>query len=203
MSESPDVVVFDLGGVLIDWNPRELYRKLMADAAEMENFLANVCSQQWNRRQDAGRPFEEAVVELVARHPESRALIEAYWERWPEMLGGQIDATVVLLERLKRRGVPLYALSNWSAETWPHAQQRFAFLEHFEGLVISGFEGVAKPDPSIFERLLERYGLSAHQCLFIDDVAANVEAAGTLGLQVHQFTDAAALERCLAGFGLI
>lgn len=192
-----NAVVFDLGGVLIDWDPRHLYRKLIADAGEMERFLAQVCNGAWNLQQDAGRPFAEAVRELAARHPEASALIEAYWQRWPEMLGGPIEATVAVLGELKGRAVPLYALSNWSAETWPHALRRFAFLGWFDGLVISGFEGVAKPDMAIYRRLIERYRLIPGQTLYFDDVEANIAAARTLGLIAHRFTDAGTLRAVL------
>ena len=190
-------VVFDLGGVLVDWDPRHLYRKLIANEAEMERFLAEVCNDEWNIKHDAGRSFADGVAELVGRHPEASALIEAYWERWPEMLGGAIDDTVRLVEALKARRVPLYALSNWSAETWPHALESFAFLAHFDGMVISGFEGVAKPEPAIYRLLLDRYGLEAGATLYFDDVPANVEAASQLGLRAHRFIDAAAARRVL------
>jgi 2-haloacid dehalogenase len=202
-AKPPEVVVLDLGGVLIDWNPRYLFRKLIADESEMETFLAQVCNQDWNVHQDAGRPFSEAVVELAARHPDSRALIEAYWERWPEMLGGAIEETVTVLEELATRRVPLYALSNWSAETWPHARRRFAFLDHFDGLVISGFEGTAKPEAEIFRRLLERYALPAERTLFFDDVEANVAAARRVGMQAYHHLDAAGLRCRLRAFGLL
>ena len=154
-------VVFDLGGVLIDWNPRYLYRTLFDDEVAMEEFLATVTTQEWNRAQDAGRPWAEAVEELASRHPEQRALIEAYWRRWPETLGDAIEPTVALLDELRSTGVRLYALSNWSGETFPLARPRYPFLEWFDGIVISGDERLAKPDPRIFDVLLERYGLAA------------------------------------------
>jgi 2-haloacid dehalogenase len=196
-------VVFDLGGVLVDWDPRHLYRKLIEDEAEMERFLAEVCTGEWNRRQDAGRPFAEAVAELAARRPEASRLIEAYWERWPEMLGGAIAGTVALVQELKVRRVPLYALSNWSAETWPHALTRFEFLGDFDGLVISGLEGVAKPDPAIFRLLRTRHGLDLAETLYFDDVEDNVRAARGLGLQAHRFLDAAGARRELRRAGLL
>ncbi len=202
-ASAPEAVVFDLGGVLVDWDPRHLYRKLIADEAEMEGFLAQVCNRDWNLQQDAGRPFSEGIVELAARHPENRVLIEAYWERWPEMLGGAIDETVAILEALAARRVPLYALSNWSAETWPHARRRFAFLDRFDGLVISGFEGVAKPEPEIFLRLLDRYALEADRVVFFDDVEANVAAARNAGMLAYRHVDAATLRGKLRAFGLL
>src|SRR5579872_5003147 len=150
----PSIVVFDLGGVLIDWNPRHLYRKLFAgDEAAMEHFLATICTQAWNERQDAGRSFADAAAQLTALHPDKTALIEAYGVRFDEMLAGPIHGTLDVLAALRERQVPLYALSNWSAETYPLAERRFAFLQWFRGIVISGREGMIKPDPRIFRLL--------------------------------------------------
>ncbi len=197
-------VVFDLGGVLIDWNPRHLYRKLFAgDEAAMEAFLAAVVDDEWNVRQDAGRPFAEAVAEASARHPEYAVLIAAYDARWDEMLGGAIEESVVLLDALRRRGAALYALTNWSKDKFPVARARFDFLDWFEGIVVSGEEGVAKPDAAIFHRLLERYGLEPRTTLFIDDTAINVEAARDLGFQIHHFRSPGALHETLEGLNLI
>src|SRR5437764_3841293 len=174
---SRTVVVFDLGGVLIDWNPRHLYRKLFGgDDAAMEQFLASVCTQSWNECQDAGRSFAEAVEELCGTHGDKRALIEAWHLRFDEMMAGPIHGTVDLMAELRHRGVPLYALSNWSAETYPFAQRRFAFLTWFEGALISGHEGMKKPDPRIFALLLERFGLAADATVYVDDSPRNVAA---------------------------
>jgi len=138
-------VVFDLGGVLIDWNPRHLYRRLFAgDEAAMEAFLGTICTQAWNVMQDRGRSFAEGAALLKARHPDQSALIDAYGARFGEMMAGEIAGTVAILEELHRRGVTLYALSNWSRETFPFAQQRFSFLERFRGIVISGEVGHVK-----------------------------------------------------------
>ena len=195
--------VFDLGGVLIDWDPRHLYRKLFDDEAEMEAFLAEVCNGEWNERQDEGRPFAEAVAELTARHPQHRDMIAAYHERWPEMLGGALDGTVAILGELRSLGRPLYALSNWSAETFPHARERFAFLAWFRGLVVSGEVGVKKPDPEIYEILLRRYGLDPTGTVFIDDSADNVSAARALGFEAVQFSSAAELRSRLRRLDLL
>ena len=201
---APDTVVFDFGGVLIDWNPRYLYAKLFpGDAAAMENFLAQVVTQEWNERQDAGRACAQAVAELISRCPDRAELIEAYYARWEEMLGGAFDDTVALLDALRRRAVPLYGLTNWSREKFPVARERFDFLDWFDGIVVSGEEGVAKPDPEIFHILIERYALDSHKVLFIDDNPLNVEAAQSLGFQVHHFHTAQALQTALAGHGLI
>ena len=147
-------MVFDLGGVLIDWDPRHLYRQLFEDPDEMEAFLAEVTTAEWNAHQDAGRPWAEAVGILVAEHPERRELIEAFHRRWPEMLAGEIPGTVEVLADLRAAGIRLVALSNWSAEMFPVARERFDFLAWFEGIVISGEVGVNKPDRRIFEHLI-------------------------------------------------
>jgi 2-haloacid dehalogenase len=188
-------VVFDLGGVLIEWDPRRLYRKLLPDEAEVEAFLAEVCTAEWNYQQDAGRTWAEAVAELSGRHPELAGLIAAYYQRWEEMLGGAIADSVTLLEELDAAGVPLYALTNWSRETFPIARRRFEFLGRFRGIVVSGEERAAKPDPRIYRTLLERYRLDAGACLFVDDVAKNVEGARAAGMEGVLFTSAAALRR--------
>jgi 2-haloacid dehalogenase len=197
-------VVFDLGGVLIDWDPRYLYRTLFdGDEAAMETFLATVCTPEWNLEQDTGRPWSEGIATLIADHPEQRDLITAYWERWPETLGEAIGPTVDVLAELRASGVPLYALSNWSAETFPAAWPRFPFLEWFDGIVISGDVRAVKPDRRIYEALLERHNLEPGSILFIDDRAENVAAAEALGMRSIRFTDAAALRRQLVGLGIL
>jgi len=196
-------VVFDLGGVLIDWDPRYLYRSLFGgDEAAMERFLATVCTPEWNRGQDAGRPWSEAIASLVAEHPEHADLIRAFWDRWPETLGDAIDPTVDVLAELRAAGIPLYALSNWSAETFPIARPRYPFLDWFDGIVISGEVGAAKPDPRIYQALVERHGLDPASLAFVDDVPANVAAAESLGMRGLTFTSAAALRQDLAALGL-
>jgi len=201
----PSAVVFDLGGVLIDWNPRYLYRSLFGgDDAAMERFLAEVCSPAWNRELDAGRPWTAAIEELVTRFPVQRPLIEAYRARWVEMLGGPIEGTVAILGELRRRGgLRLYALSNWSSETFAIARPRLAFLELFDAILISGDVGLAKPDPRIFEHLLARHGLAAESTIFVDDAEANIAAARRLGFRVIRFIDADGLRRELAALGLL
>jgi 2-haloacid dehalogenase len=176
------VVVFDLGGVLIQWNPRHLYRKLFDDEALMEEFLATVCTSDWNECQDAGRSFAEAEAELIRHHPDKEHLIRAWCARFDEMIPGAIDGVVAILGELKARATPLYALSNWSAETFVAQPKRFPFLSWFKGIVVSGHEGVIKPDPRIFELLLSRYGLKAEETVFIDDNPANAAAASRLGI---------------------
>ena len=196
-------VVFDLGGVLIDWNPRHLYRTIFADETAMEDFLRTVTTPEWNRAQDAGRPWAEAVEELVARHPERRELIEAYRHRWTEMLGDAIQPTVDILDELRAADVRVYALSNWSAETFPVARPRYPFLEWFDGIVISGEEQLVKPDPRIFHVLLERYSLAAGETVFVDDQLANVEAAEAVGLVGIRFVDGPRLRLDLRSLGVL
>jgi len=199
----PDAVVFDLGGVLIDWNPRHLYRRLIADEAEMERFLAEVVSPAWNHEHDRGRPFAEGVALLSREHPEHAELIGAYAERWAEMLGGPIQPTVDVLAGLRGTGIRLLALTNWSAETWPIGRPRFPFLDWFEAIVVSGEEGIAKPDPAIFRILVERHGIEPERAVYVDDVAANVAVAAGLGFLAIQFTDGAALRADLVRLGLL
>jgi 2-haloacid dehalogenase len=199
----PTAVVFDLGGVLIEWDPRHLYRQLFDDPDEMESFLAEVTTAEWNGHQDAGRPSAEAVELLVAEHPERRERIEAFHRRWPEMLAGEIPDTVSVLAELRATGVRLVALSNWSAETFPIAGKRFDFLAWFEGIVISGDVGVNKPDRRIFEHLIAQFCIEPAHALFIDDSPANVEAASALGFVAIQFIDAIALRLDLVRLGLL
>ena len=191
-----DLVLFDLGGVLIDWEPRRLYRKMFDDEARMEHFLANICTPAWNLELDRGRLFADSVAELVALHPAEREAIEAYHTRWIEMIGGPIDHTVTLLKRLKARGRQLRALTNWSAETFPLVRQdpTYAFLDHFETIYVSGDLRMIKPNDDIFEHVLADVGLAADRVLFIDDSAKNIATADRLGFATHRFSDPADLE---------
>jgi len=197
-------VVFDLGGVLIDWNPRYLYRKLLPDDPErIEWFLDNVCNDAWNLEQDAGRPFADAVALLCGSHPEHEALIRAYDARWEEMLKGPIPESVAILDELRRARRRLYALTNWSAEKFPVARQRFDFLGWFDDIVVSGEIGLRKPHPEIFHHLLERIALPASRTFFVDDSRHNIEAARALGLDAVLFTTPAALRADLQARGLL
>jgi 2-haloacid dehalogenase len=203
MREEPLTVVFDLGGVLIDWDPRHLYRQLFDDPDEMESFLAEVTTAEWNQQQDAGRPWAEAIAILVAEYPERRELIEAFHRRWPEMLAGEIPGTLAVLAELRAAGVRLLALSNWSAEMFPVALERFDFLAWFEGIVISGEVGVNKPNRRIFDHLAEHFGIEPGTAIFVDDSVANIDAATDLGYRAIQFTDATALRDALVRLGLL
>ena len=186
-SNSQPVVVFDLGGVLIDWNPRHMYRDLFADEAEMERFLTEVTTNEWNAQQDAGRRWEDGVALLIEEHPDRADLIRAYWERWEEMLGGPIDGTVAILAKLKAAGYELHALTNWSSQTFPIARERYDFLDWFETITVSGEEGVIKPEPRIYEILLDRIGHRASDCIFIDDGTRNITTAAALGFDTIHF----------------
>ncbi|HEU4670126.1 MAG TPA: HAD family phosphatase [Dyella sp.] len=197
-----DTVVFDLGGVLVDWDPRYLYRKLFDDEAAMERFLAEVCTPEWNLAQDAGRPWTEAVATLSAQHPHHAAHIAAYRARWLETLRGPIRPTVDLLARLRDGGVRLYALTNWSQETFPLARERFDFLGWFEGIVVSGEEKLIKPDPEIFHRLIRRYAIEPARTLYVDDSARNVAAAEALGMHGWHFQGADGLRGRMQALGL-
>lgn len=193
-------IIFDLGGVLIDWNPRYLYRKLLDSEQEVEDFLSRICTHDWNEQQDAGRSFAEGIALLGQQHPDKHELIAAYFDRWTEMLGGALEETVEILAELKERGVPLFALTNFSAETFPHARERFEFLQWFEGILVSGEEGLKKPDHRIFRLLADRYGLALEKAAFIDDTLKNVKAAEDLGLHGIHFTTAPNLRRDLDNF---
>lgn len=192
-------VIFDFGGVLLDWNPRHLYRSYFNDDALMEHFLANVCTFEWNADNDRGVPMAENVSRLQAQFPEYAEPIAMFKERWSEMLHGEIAEGVALLREIKQRGYPLYGLTNWEAETIGVAYDRYDFFSLFDGIVVSGEEHVIKPEPEIYYRLLDRYGLRADECLFIDDNQQNIEAARALGIASVLFDDpATAPQRILA-----
>jgi 2-haloacid dehalogenase len=180
-------IIFDLGAVLIDWNPRYLYRKLFDDEVAMERFFTETDLLRWNARQDEGYPFAQAVRELSTQFPQYESYIRAFHERWEEMMPGAIEPTVEILAELHANEYDLHALSNWSAETYPIAAARFEFLHWFRTVVISGAVKLCKPDPRIFGLMLEQIGRPAGECLFIDDSHANYEAALQLGFQAIHF----------------
>ncbi len=199
----PKAVLWDLGGVFLDWNPRYLYRELFAgDDAAMEDFLTNVCSPAWHAEQDLGRSVVEACASLAAEYPEQASLIMAWGERSEDMIGGVISGTVDLLRELRAAGVPCYALSNMEVESWEKRRCIYEFISWFDGHFISGVERVAKPDRRYFELALTRFGLRAADLLFIDDREVNVEAAAGVGVQAIVFKDPEALRRELVARGL-
>ncbi|MDF9800103.1 2-haloacid dehalogenase [Catalinimonas alkaloidigena] len=179
-----DTVIFDLGGVLIDWNPRYLYGKIFGNEKEIDFFLREVCHADWNRRQDGGRTFAEATEERAAVYPAYEEVIRCYFARWEEMLGGTLDNNVRVLEKLHQdKQVGLYAITNWSHETFPIALRKYNFLHYFKDIVVSGTEKLLKPEAAIYKVLLERNALCPEKCVFIDDVEENVEGARRLGIR--------------------
>ena len=181
------IPVFDVGGVLLDWDPRHLYRSVFASAAEMEAFLTDICPLSWNRTMDAGRPFRDAVAERIAAFPEWEAAIRAYDERWQEMVAGPIDGTVDCLRALKRRGHRVFAISNFSAEKFALERQRWDFLRLFDGVVLSAEIGILKPDTGIYAHFLRTFRLEPGACLFIDDVIENIIGAESAGMNGYHF----------------
>lgn len=197
-------IIFDLGGVLIDWNPDYVFNKVFDDPEKKAHFYANICTSDWNEEQDGGRTIKEATELLVAQHPEWKEHIEAYYGRWEEMLGGPIEETVAIFKELKEtRRYKFYALTNWSAELFPIALQRYDFLHWFDGRVVSGEEKMRKPFPEFYQVLLKRYNLQPNEALFIDDNLRNVKAAEELGIKSIRFSSAAQLHADLKKLGII
>jgi 2-haloacid dehalogenase len=198
---SPTTLVFDIGNVLLDWDPRYLFRKLFDDPQRMEWFLSEVCHHEWNLEQDRGRLFDEAVAERTALYPELAAEIRAYDERWPETLRGAIQGSVDILHAIRVAGVPNYAITNFSGEKFLVAREMFPFLNGFDGIVVSADERLVKPDPAIYRVLLDRYSLAAQDCLFIDDSPRNIDGARAVGMHAVHFTSPEQLARDLERFG--
>jgi len=199
----PTTLVFDLGGVLIDWDPRKAYRQLGGTEAEIEHFLEHVATSEWNHQFDAGRPFSDGIAERKALFPEHAEWLDAWWSKWPDMLIGSKPSTVDVLSECRQLEVPLYALTNWSAETFPIARERFDFLGWFDGIVVSGEVELAKPDPAIYRRLTADFGIDPAEAVFIDDVPANVDAARLLGFHGIHFTRPTALRDELVDLGVL
>ena len=197
-------VVFDLGGVLMDWDPRHLYRKLFeGNHSDMEDFLTTICTPEWIGQQDMGLPVADAVAQLTRRFPDHAPMIEAYDKRWQEILAGPIEESVSVLADLREQSVPLFGLTNLPSEKFPTLRESLDFLDWFEGVVVSGAIGVAKPDPEIYVHLLETYVLTPETTLYIDDVFENVEGAKALGLFALQFVSPAKLRSDLTELALI
>jgi len=196
-------VIWDIGNVLVRWDPRHLYEPHFDDKDELEYFLTHIVSPAWNLEQDRGRTFAEAVAMLSKEHPHYADLIELFDSQWINTLGGEIEGCVELVHELRGRGVPLFAITNFSAEKWRVFCAAYDFTRHLEDVVVSGEEGLLKPDPRIFKLALERFALAPEQAVFIDDRAENVEAARAHGIVSHHFTDPAPLRRALAGYGLL
>ena len=196
-------IVFDLGNVLLRWDPRFLFTQYFDDEAQMEWFLAHVCNHEWNLEQDRGRSFAEAVKHATSLHPDHAEAIAAYDARWHETLPHAIDGTVAIFKELVARDAPVYAITNWNGDKFRETKLRFPFLYNFRDIVVSGDERLLKPDPAIYRLLLGRNGLEASDCLFIDDSAANVKGAEAVGMKAHQFTSPENLRTTLNSFGLL
>ncbi len=203
MPASITTVVFDIGGVLLDWDPRYLYRRLFTDHAEMEDFLARICTSEWHRAHDLGADITESCQALARQHPRYRAEIMAWAERGEEMVAGPFAANVAVLAEVKAAGRPCLALSNMEPGPFALRRARHEFMGWFDGYVISGLEGVAKPDREIFEILLQRHGLEPRATVFVDDSAGNVEMARSLGIHALQYHSPPQLRRDFPRLGLL
>ncbi len=198
-----NTIIFDLGGVLIDWNPEYVFKQVIPDEDKRRYFFDNICTHDWNIEQDAGRSLHEATETLVAEFPDWEAEIRAYYGRWVEMIGGSIDGTVAILKDLiDHPDYSVYALTNWSNETFPVALQMFDFLHWFEGIVVSGDEKTRKPFADIYEILLKRYDVTPHHAVFIDDSLKNVEGAEAAGIKGIHFQSPDQLRASLKELGI-
>ena len=195
-------IIFDFGGVLVDWNPVYLYQKEFSSESDMNYFLENICTPEWNIQQDAGRPLAKATEALQKKHPEYKKLIGLYYGRWEEMLGGVIEENVRVLNMLKQK-YPLYGLTNWSAETITIAYNKYDFFNHLKGIVVSGNEKLIKPDLKLYQILLDRYDLKANESLFIDDNAHNIETAQKMGFHTIHLTQNTDLEKEVKEMGVL
>ena len=194
-------IIFDLGAVLIGWDPKAVFRTIFDTEEEVDWFLNNICTMDWNEQQDAGRPIKDATEILVHKFPEHKESIEAYYGRWEEMLTGAIQGTVDILENIiASNNYRVLALTNWSAETFPVAQARYNFLSWFEGIVVSGAEKCRKPEEKFYNILLDRYDLKAEECLFIDDNKRNILAAEKLGFHTILFKSPQQLSKDLTPY---
>jgi 2-haloacid dehalogenase len=199
-----DTIIFDLGGVLIDWNPRYLYRKIFKTEQEIDWFLENICTPEWNEEQDAGRSFEEGTKILLKKYPDHEQAIHAWYGRWKETIQGSFPQTVDILKNIKQKnGYRLYALTNWSEETFPWALDKFDFLHWFEGIVVSGVEKTRKPFPEFYKILFDRYQVDPHRAVFIDDNLKNVVAGRALGMEVVHFQSPQELQLSLMKLGVL
>ncbi|OYU49669.1 MAG: 2-haloalkanoic acid dehalogenase [Rhizobiales bacterium PAR1] len=184
----PKTLVFDIGNVLIEWDPDRLFSELIPDPVKKADFMRRVLPPEWNMEQDRGRPWAEAEAERIALFPEHADLIRAFRARWHDMVPGPIEKNVAVLEAARAAGIPCYAITNFASDTLIEAQERFSFLNGFEGIVVSAAEQLLKPDPAIFHVFLTRYGQRADDCLFMDDSAANIATAQQLGFATIHVT---------------
>ncbi len=201
-----NTIIFDLGGVLIDWNPKYLYRKIFDTEEEIDFFLTTIATSDWNEEQDAGRSLQDATNILLQKYSDEKwkEPINAFYGRWTEMLGGAINGTVDILRQcIDQPSLHVYALTNWSAETWPVALQEFEFLHWFEGVLVSGQEGMRKPAPAFYQLMMDRYSIEKEHALFIDDNQRNVDASNAFGLRALLFKQPDKLKRELRQLGVI
>ena len=203
-SSTIKAIIFDYGNVLIDWNPRYVYRRYFPDNPEgMEHFLREINFMEWNTQQDGGRPFEEGIAILSEQFPQYADLIRAYYENWSDSIGDIYTGTIEILKQLKQAGYSLYGFSNWSAETFPLVRAKHEFFDLFDDMVISGEVGVVKPEPEIYQILLNKIGRPAHECLFIDDSLPNIQHANKIGFATIHFQSSTQLEKELKRIGLL
>ena len=198
-----EAVVFDVGRVIVEWDLRHLFAKLIPDETQLDWFLANVVTQEWHFQHDAGRPLDDMLPERIAQFPEYAELIEAYRARFLETIPGPVAGTLPLIETLAERGIPLFAITNFGDEFWAQFRPTMPIFDHFTDIVVSGTEKLAKPDPAIFELAAKRFGYDPEAMLFIDDNEANIAAAQKLGWNVHHFAESSELEKVLQQLGLI
>ena len=195
-------IIFDFGGVLVDWNPRHMYKDVFENNSEMEHFLTHICSDDWNLQQDKGRSLSEGTKLLQDKFPKHRMKIQLFYDQWEKMLKSDIPENVAILRELKEK-YKLYGLTNWSAETFPVALKRFPFFKYFDGIVVSGEEKMVKPDEDIFNLILKRYNLEAKSCLFIDDNLINVNTAEKLGFSTIHVQEKTDLKNELSLLGIL
>lgn len=204
MNKEINTIIFDLGAVLIDWNPKYMFSKIFDTQEKMNWFFDNICTSEWNEKQDAGRLLKEATEELISIYPEHEQEVRAYYDRWEEMLGGPIHETVDILQSLKDGGrYRLYALTNWSAETFPVALQRYDFLKWFDGIVMSGEEMTRKPFALIYQTLLDRFKIDPGEAIFIDDSLRNIKGAEVVGIRGIHFESPQQLRQSLETAGIV
>ena len=195
--------LFDIGNVLVDWNPRHLLKQLIPDSSDLDFFLTEVCPQSWNEEQDRGRSWTDGLQEAINRHPDYRETILSYYDRWLETVAGPIQGSVDILRELRSLGYQTYALSNFSRETFELTNAVYPFLDEFDGRLVSGYEGVIKPDPAFFHLAIERFNLTPQDTLFIDDSRPNIDIADKLGFQTHHFEHSDGLRKQLLTLGVI
>lgn len=203
-SSTIKAIIFDYGNVLLEWNPKLVYQRFFPDDPEgMEKFLHEINFMEWNAHQDRGRSFAEGVEILSAQFPQYAELIRAYYEHWPDSIGEAVTGTIELLKQLKKAGYPLYGFSNWSAETFPLARAKYDFFDLLDDMVISGAVGFVKPEPEIYQIMLDKIGRPSQECLFIDDSLPNILQANKIGFQTIHFQSPTQLEEELKQLQLI